>query len=136
MKVSEQLACFLTAREQVAGEPGDFHADIIRYSPMNQRFLNTLVAVDQTGVFADHGDFHLPFRAQNALDHVPPVREIGRAPPQECELMHHTLVQPLLMEKKRYLIDSRRIPALDHRSELDVAEESDLALHFLRKRTL
>src|SRR6202011_652573 len=46
------------------------------------------------------------------------------------------LVEALLVKEQRDLVDRGNVPALNYRTELDVAEESDLALHFLGERAL
>src|SRR6266550_1238791 len=58
VKVREQLAGFLAAREQIAGQPGDFNSDVVCYPAVNEGFLNALVAVDEPGVLADDGNLH------------------------------------------------------------------------------
>jgi hypothetical protein len=40
------------------------------------------------------------------------------------------------VERERDLVDGRHVDALDHRAEVDVAEERDLALHVLGERPL
>src|ERR1700674_4837228 len=74
VKFTKKLAGLFAAGEQIAGEPGHFHTDIIGYSAVNERFLDTLVAVDESGVLADDGDLHATVRMQNPLDHAPPLR--------------------------------------------------------------
>src|SRR4030088_3134971 len=103
---------------------------------MNERFLDALVAVDQPCVLADDGDLHASVRMQNSLDHPTPLGEVRSLSTQKAELVHHALVQALLVEEQRNLVDRRNVPALDHRAELNVAEEGDLALHFLGQRAL
>src|SRR6202165_5635485 len=132
----EQLACLLPAGEQVAREPRDFHADIIGDSAVNQRFLHALVAVDQSSVLADNGDLHASVRMHHPLDHAPPLREIRSLAAEQAELVHHPFVETLLVKEQRNLVNRGNIPALDYRTELNVAEERDLALHFLGERAL
>jgi hypothetical protein len=66
-----------------------------------------------------------------SLDHAAPLRKIRSAAAQQAELVHHPLIESLLVEQQRYLVDGGHIPALDYRPELDVAEERNFALHFL-----
>src|SRR5688572_33128138 len=97
---------------------------------MDQRFLHALVAVDQVGVLADHRDLDLALWPENPLDHASPFRQIRSAAPEESEAVHHALVEALLVEEQRALIDARNIPALDDRSALDVTEQRGFPLHF------
>src|SRR5437763_14091674 len=114
----------------------DFHSHIVGNSAVNQRFLNALVAVDESGVLPDHGDFYLAVWMQNSLDHVPPACQVRGAATEQTQLVHHALVESLLVKKKRNLVNRRNVAALDHGAEFDVAEESNLALDFFRQRAL
>src|SRR5687768_947708 len=122
-------------REVVAGEPADVHTDIVRDAAMDQRFLHALVAVDELRVLADDGDLDAIVRLQHGVHELPPVREIGfRA--LETELLQDLLVESLLVEAQRDLIDGAHVGALDDAPELHVAEERDLALHVVRDGAL
>src|SRR5687767_12433807 len=133
---SKQLACTLAARKQIAGQPVYLHAHVVRYSAVDERFLHALVAVDQIGVLPDHGDLHLSLWSQNPVDHASPFREIRGSPSEQPEPVHDTLVESLLVKQQRDLIYGRHVAALDHRTELDVAEQRDFSLHFLGKHPL
>jgi hypothetical protein len=54
----------------------------------------------------------------------------------EAEAAADVRVEALRVEGERDLVDGRHVHALDHRAEIDVAEERDLALHLLRQRPL
>src|SRR5687768_13220425 len=136
LHVSKQLARALSAGEEVARQPRDLYTDIICDPAVNQRFLHTLIAIDEVSVLPDHSDFDFPLRSENSLDHSSPLREIRSAASKESESMHHPLIESLLVEQQRYLVDARHIAALDDRAEFDVAEERDLSLHLFGQRSL
>ena len=46
---------------------------------MDQRFVERLVRVLQTDIFADHADRHFAFRIGQAVDDLGPARQVGRA---------------------------------------------------------
>ena len=73
---------------------------------------------------------------QDSLDHVPPARQIRSATAEQSELVHDALVESLLVEEQRDLINRRNVAAFNDCAELDVAEESDFPLHFLGERAL
>ena len=73
---------------------------------------------------------------QNALDHRAPLGKVRSPATEQSKLVHHPLVEPLLVEKQRDLIYAGHISTLDDRAELDVAEKRDLAFHFLGESAL
>src|SRR5687768_624287 len=119
----------------VAGDPVDVYADVVRDPAMDERFLYALVAVDEVGVLADDGDLHALAGRDDALDHVLPVREIRRGA-LDAELLQDLVVESLVAERERDLVDGRYVGRFDHRPELHVAEERDLALDLVRDGTL
>src|SRR5688572_14299375 len=58
MERPEHLRGALLRREEVAGDPRDVDARVVRDPAMNERFLHALVAVDQLRVLPDNGDAH------------------------------------------------------------------------------
>src|SRR5204862_912173 len=73
VEIGEQLAGPFAAGKQVAGEPGDFDADVICYPAMDERFLHALVAIDESGVFADDRNPDAAVRMKDALYHGAPA---------------------------------------------------------------
>ena len=102
---------------------------------MNQRFLDALVAVDVVGVLADDGDADALVRVGDALDELLPAREIRRRG-VEAELLDDALVEALLVEPERDLVDRADVRTLDHGAEFDVAEEGDLPFDVVGDRPL
>ena len=50
--------------------------------------------------------------------------------------MHYSLIETLFVEEERDLVNRRDVTTFDHSAEFDVAKESNLSLHFFRKRPL
>ena len=103
---------------------------------VDQRFLHALVAVDVVGVLADDGDAHARRAARRRA--APSRATAARSGSRVCEAepLQTRVVEALLVERERDLVDRRHVGALDHRAELDVAEERDLALDVVRQRPL
>ena len=71
---------------------------------------------------------------EHALHELAPARRApasGRSRPSFCSDL---LVEPLLVEAERDLVDRADVGALDDRAEFDVAEERDLALDVVGDR--
>ena len=99
-----------------------------------QRLVQRLVGVLQVDVLADEGDVDLvlpdaPARATSLL----PRRQVGRAR-EDRSLWHDDLVEHLLVQHHRDLVDLVDVPGRDHRLLLHVAEQRDLAALVLRQR--
>src|SRR6185437_1800903 len=90
----------------------------------------------ELGVLAHHRDLHSPRRRDDALHQPAPLREIRGALAEQSETVHHTLVRTLFVEHERNLVDRRNVTTLDHRTELDIAEERDLSLDVFGKGAL
>src|SRR5687767_11229590 len=136
MKICQQLASARAVGEHVACEPGDVHADVVGNSPVYQRFLNALVGINQLRVLADDRDSHAAGGIDDALNHASPPGEIGCLTAEETKAIHDALVEALLVEIEWDLVNRRSVSTLDNGTELDVAEESNLPLHFLGQRAL
>ena len=108
-------------------------ADVVRDAAVDERFLHALVAVHEVRVLPDDRDAHALVRLEHAMR---PSRSNRRAPAPalDAELLQHLLVESLLVERERDLVDRADVRALDHGAEFDVAEERDLALDVVGDR--
>ena len=70
-----------------------------------------------------------------ALDHVAPLGEIGLRHLQ-AQLVDDDVIQRLLVQQHRNLVDVVGVDRRDHRALLDVGEQRDLAALLLRQRML
>src|SRR5687768_1081695 len=131
----QYLARALRVGEQVTGEPGYVHANVVGDAAMNERFTDALVGIDQLGVLADDGDSHAVAGAAHARDHGAPVSQVGFVALQ-AQPLHDAFIESLIGERDRYLVNRRHIPTLDDVPELDVAEECNLSLHVFRQGAL
>ena len=101
-----------------------------------QRLGQRLVGVLQVDVLADHGDVDLVLRVARArATSLRPRRQVGGLAPG-LQLVADDLVQPLLVQHQRDLVDDVDVPGRDHRRLLHVGEQRDLAALVLRQRTL
>src|SRR4051812_20053377 len=98
-----------------------------------QRLVQRFVRVLQVEVFADEGDVDLVLWILLRLDDLAPGRKVGRAR-QDRKLVADDLVQHLVVQHHRDLVDRVHVPGRDHRLLLHVAEKRDLAPFFLGQR--
>jgi len=131
----QQLTGGLLIGEPVGGDPVDLHAAVVRDAAVHQGLVDALVAVRELGVLADHGDPHPLGRMEDLLHHLRPRAEIGLLR-LEVQAPAHLLVEPLLVQLDRDLVDRHDVRALDHAAEVHVAELGDLALQVLGQRAL
>jgi hypothetical protein len=93
---------------------------------VGQGFGQGFVGLGQVHVLADEGDVHLVFRVLQGVDQPLPHRQVGRLG-QQAQLVADDLVQHLVVQHGRDLVDGIRVQGLDHRFRHDVAEQGDLA---------
>ena len=135
VELAEQRACRLVIREAIAGHPRDVDARVMRDAAMDQRLLHTLVAVDEVRVLAHHGNAHAARRFRDAAHDLAPRGQIRLTGFRQPEPGHHARVETLLAKRQRDLVDGRYVAALDHVSEVHVAEQGDLALRVVVEGT-
>ena len=98
---------------------------------MRQRLINALVRILQLNVFPNHPDPHMMRRMNHPVHKTPPRRQI-RIPPLQPQQLAHPVIQPLLMQLQRHLIDRvLHIPRLDHILNRHVAKQRNLVPHIL-----
>ncbi len=101
-----------------------------------QRFVDRFVGVVVLDVLADDRDGDFVGRVEDALQHRPPVADVQRTG-RQVQLLDDQLVQPVLDQAQRHLVNAHRLVALlDHRPPLDVAKQSDFIRHVLRHLAL
>src|SRR5262245_43212323 len=107
--------------------PGDLDRRLVRDAAMGQRLVEALVRVLHLDVLADHADATAaPGRLDPAYDLLP-AGEISRTLRQSQQL-HDAVVQALVVERERDLVDRVDVARGDHRILFDVAEQRDLGL--------
>ena len=102
---------------------------------MHQGFVQGQVRVADLDVLADHGDVDLAVRIRLAGDDLAPLGEIGRRHLQ-AQLVHDDVIERLLVQQDRDLVDVVRVDGGDDGALLDVGEQRDLAALLLRSGCL
>src|SRR5581483_10270736 len=98
-----------------------------------QRLVQRLVGVLQVDVLADEGDVDFLLRVLERVHQLRPRGEV-RGAREDGELVADDLVQHLLVQHHRDLVDRVHVPGRDHGLFLHVAEERDLAPFVIRQR--
>ena len=111
------------------------HARTRLQARVHQRFVQREVRIADLHVLADHGDVDLSVRIRLGADHLAPLRQIrGRC--FEAELVHHDVIETLLVQQARDLVDVVRVDSGNHRTLFHVREQCDLAPLLFRQRVL
>ena len=100
-----------------------------------QRLVQRLVGVGQVDVLAHHADAHGALGMLQPVDQRVPVGQVCR-PRLQAEHVADDLVETLLVQHRRDLVDRIGIPDRNHRIELDVREQRDLRAFVLGDRTV
>ena len=119
--------------QRLGVHPADIHHRVVGGARMVQRLHHGQIRVVELGVFAHQGDGHMLTCALLPLDHgapLPQVRLVGDEP----QLAAHHLVQSLLGQQQRHLIESLGRGVLDDARRLHIAKEGDLRADVLRQR--
>ena len=120
-------------RQRLGVHPADIHHRVVGGAGVVQRLHYGQICVVELGVLAHQGNGHLPAGTLLPLDHgtpLPQVRLVG----DEAQLAAHHLVQALLCQQQRHLIEGLGRGVLDDARRLHIAEEGDLAADVLRQR--
>ena len=96
------------------------------YPRVRQRLVERLVGVLQVHVLAHEGDVDFVFRMLERVHQVLPGRQVGGAR-QDLQLVADDLVQHLVVQHHRDLVDRIHVPGRYHGLLLHVAEQGDLA---------
>mmetsp|Transcript_41611 Transcript_41611/g.97732 ORF Transcript_41611/g.97732 Transcript_41611/m.97732 type:complete len:614 (-) Transcript_41611:2309-4150(-) len=112
-------------RQRLAVHVLDLHTRMVVDAGVAQRLVERLVRVRQVGVFAAHRDGDLLLGVLDFVDEVVPALQVG-ALGVELELGADELVQPLLVQHARHLVDGVDVPHRDHAVLGHVREEGDL----------
>ena len=111
------------------------HARPGLHAGVGQRLVQRDVAVLHLHVLADHRDVDLAVRVRLRGDHLLPLGEIGRRH-VEAQLVDHDLVEALLVQQHRDLVDVVGVDAGDDRALFHVGEQRDLAALLVGQRIL
>src|SRR6202171_4637563 len=119
--------------------------DVLRFEIMNvdagarldaavhQRLVQRNIRVADLHVLADHADIDYGFGVLLGGDDRAPFRQI-RGRRIQPQLVDHDVVQPLLVQQHRNLVDVVGIDPGNHRALLDIGEQGDLAALLVRQR--
>ena len=113
-------------------DPVDLDLGAVVEAGMLQALDHREVGVGQADVLADQAD---PHRLDRLLDHRHdrlPRREIDRR--VEPQHVAHDIVEALVVEDQRQLVDVAGVGGVDHGTLVDVAEVGDLALEVVAQR--
>ena len=105
------------------------------HAGVGQRLVQRDVAVLDLDVLADHGDVDLAVGIGLRGDHLFPLGEIRRRH-VEPQLVDHDLVETLLVQQHRDLVDVVGVDAGDDRAFFDIREQRDLAALLVGQRVL
>ena len=123
----------LAAREQVRHHlgvhPVECHLRRVVEPRVAQCLHNREVRVGKVDVLADDPDAHGSLDRLHPPDQLLPLREVDRVQRLvDAERPADVVVEALLVEDERDLVDAARVDGRHHRLDRDVAEQRDLAL--------
>ena len=90
--------------EMLGIDVANLHPSVVLDARMDDGFSQGLVGVRQIQVLADDGNLGSPFRRTQGVNDVPPFQEV-RARAVQPEFVHDQIVQALLVEQNRHLVD-------------------------------
>ena len=102
---------------------------------MAQRFRHRQVGILQLHILADDRDPYGAPGLLSTLDRLCPAREVGRGG-VEGEVLEDEVVDPLLAEGERHLVDVVDVARGHDRARRKAGEQSDLLANLLRERAL
>ena len=105
----------------------------LAHAAVAQGFTQRFVGVLMIDVLADHGDSDFIDRMLNRIDHRFPIGKIER--PHfgfQTQALNHDLIQTLLMQPQRQLVDVVHVDAADDGFFMHVGEQCDLASFAIR----
>src|SRR6202162_2056504 len=100
---------------------------------VHERLIERYVGIADLYVLADHGDVDLAIRIDLGARHLAPGGQIRRWH-IEPQLVDDDVVESLLVQQQRNLVDIVRIDRGDDRALFNVGEQGDLAPLFVRQR--
>src|SRR6266542_3893749 len=124
---SGHMALEALALDALGINPRHVDRGLVGDAAMGQRLVEALVRVLHLDVLADHADAAPAPRRLDPAHDLLPAGEIGR-PLGEAEQLHDAVVQPLVVEDQRHLVDGVHVARGDHRLFFHIAEERDLGL--------
>ncbi|CDN42609.1 Uncharacterized protein BN871_BO_00110 [Paenibacillus sp. P22] len=120
----------IAVRQLLGVHPADAYFGIGLDAGMGKGLHDAEVGVVQSDVFADNGDLRLALEVFHAVDERFPLGHL-RLRHIKLQMIDDVLVQTLLLEHQRNLVQRRGIAAFNDGVGIDVAEQGDFALHFL-----
>ena len=113
----------------------DVDARAALQAAVHQRLVQRQVGVADLHVLADHGDVDLAVGVGPAAHHLAPLGQVGGGH-LEAQLVDDDVVERLLVQQHRDLVDVVGVDRGDDRALLDVGEQRDLAALLLGQRVL
>src|SRR5688572_3029251 len=132
-----QLSLVIVLHQVFRLDPGNIYAKIIRHARVRQRLSQRFVGIFQLDIFSDYGDLNRTAgRVFDRGHKLAPVLEIEmRKLFTEVKVVDDKLVKPLVVKRKRHLIDRRHVEGRYDRVLLHVTEQSDLSPKVHRQRS-
>ena len=108
-------------------DPVEVDLHLVGDAAMDERLLQRLVGIEQTGVLSHHGDVHLALRLGDAAHDFGPLRQVRFPGVLETEDLQHFPVEAFVVIGARHVVDRLDVQRLDHGGRTHVAEQRDLA---------
>jgi hypothetical protein len=112
-------------RQRLGVDVLDLHLGVVVDAGVAQRLVEALVGVGQVGVLAAHRDRHRLRRVAHLVHQGVPALQVGRAG-EQLQLHADELVQALLVQQARHLVDGVDVRHGDHAVQRHVGEQADL----------
>ena len=120
--------------EVVGGDPVDPHVGAVVDPAVVQRLHHREVGVAEVHVLPDDGDPHRVGRGTDPPDELLPLAEVRLL--VDPQVPRELLVQALLVERERHLVDRGRVGRADHAADRHVAQQRDLLLEVPTDRSV
>ena len=111
------------------------HARPVGEAGVVERLVEALVGLGEVDVLAHHGDRDLVLRVAGAMHDLLPGAQV-RAPGPDVQHLGDLLVEALLVQDQRHLVDRLHVLGRHHGVLVHVAEEGDLGLDLLREEAV
>src|SRR5262245_9779474 len=126
--VAQEVFPAVAGHEVLALDPAEVDAQVVGEAAVYQRLVEALVRIFELDVFADDSDGHRFARAAHPIDERVPLPQVGIAE-RQSEYVDDQLVEALVVEDQRDLVDPFDVGRVDDGLLRDVAEERNLGLH-------
>src|ERR1700722_4234719 len=123
------------ALQALGFDPGDTQFQIVSQGAVYQSLFQRFVTVFVLNVFAHDSDRNLVARVVATVYQVPPTRQV-RFPGFDMKIFQRQLVDTLLRESQRHLVDRSDVLGGNDRPVFKVAKQSNLALDLMGEKAI